>query len=232
MTVTGLTRGLPPAHLNSRVVASDPSNRYGKGTTSYWYNDLKQAYGYPSYQTMIGAPGQQHRLDGSGSTIAVLINSDVLDSDIATMFDHEHFSLYAGNHANPTLYARHYVAGAKPGLHEGNEAASIEATLDVDMALGGAPGAHVLLYVVPDLSSIPCWPATDRSCRTMKRTWSALRLGSARSTSPRPITAAEMPPPLLACSMPSSSKATRKASPSSPPAATTPAWSARTRSTW
>ncbi|QBG93449.1 MULTISPECIES: S53 family peptidase [Xanthomonas] len=152
VTVTGLTRGLPPAHLNSRVVASDPSNRYGKGTTSYWYNDLKQAYGYPSYQTMIGAPGQQHRLDGSGSTIAVLITSDVLDSDIAMMFDHEHFSRYAGNHANPTLYARRYVAGAKPGLHEGNEAASIEATLDVDMALGGAPGAHVLLYVVPDLT--------------------------------------------------------------------------------
>jgi len=151
-TVTGLTRGLPQAHLNSRLVTSDPDNRYGNGTTSYWYNDLKQAYGYPSYQTMIGAPGQQQRLDGSGSTIAILITSDVLDSDIATMFDHEHFSRYAGNHANPTLYARRYVAGAKPGLQDGNEAAAREATLDVDMALGGAPGAHVLLYVIPDFS--------------------------------------------------------------------------------
>ncbi|PPV05478.1 protease [Xanthomonas bromi] len=151
-TVTGLTRGLPPAHMNSRLVASDPSNRYGEGTTSYWYNDLKQAYGYPSYQTMIGAPGQQHRLDGSGSTIAILISSDVLDSDIAAMFEHEHFSRYAGNHANPTLYARRYVAGAKPGLQDGNDDSAREATLDVDMALGGAPGAHVLLYVVPDLT--------------------------------------------------------------------------------
>jgi subtilase family serine protease len=152
VTVTGLTRGLPPAHMNSRLVASDPDNRYGDGTTSYWYNDLKQAYGYPSYQTMVGAPGQQHRLDGSGSTIAILIGSDVLDSDIATMFDHEHFSRYAANHANPTLYARRYVAGAKPGLQDGNDASAREATLDVDMALGGAPGAHVLLYVIPDLT--------------------------------------------------------------------------------
>ncbi|UXA50471.1 S53 family peptidase [Xanthomonas prunicola] len=152
VTVTGLTRGLPPAHMNSRLVASDPDNRYGDGRTSYWYNDLKQAYGYPSYQTMVGAPGQQHRLDGSGSTIAILIGSDVLDSDIATMFDHEHFSRYAANHANPTLYARRYVAGAKPGLQDGNDAAAREATLDVDMALGGAPGAHVLLYVIPNLN--------------------------------------------------------------------------------
>ncbi|RXD54213.1 peptidase S53, partial [Xanthomonas perforans] len=87
-----------------------------------------------------------------GSTIAVLIGSDVLDTDIAAMFDHERFSRYAGNHANPTLYARRYVAGAKPGVQDGNRAAVREATLDVDMALGGAPGAHVLLYVIPDLS--------------------------------------------------------------------------------
>ncbi|KAB7761930.1 peptidase S53, partial [Xanthomonas maliensis] len=88
----------------------------------------------------------------SGSTIAILISSDVLDSDIKMMFDHEHFSRYAANHANPTLYARRYVAGAKPGVQEGNEGAAREATLDVEMALGGAPGAHVLLYVIPDLS--------------------------------------------------------------------------------
>ncbi|KGR41530.1 peptidase S53 [Xanthomonas vasicola] len=152
VTVTGLSRGLPAAHMDSRVLAGDPSNRYGEGSTSYWYNDLKQAYGYPSYQTMIGAPGKQQRLDGSGSTIAILIGSDVLDTDIAAMFDHEHFSRYAGNHANPTLYARRYVAGAKPGVQDGNLAAEREATLDVDMALGGAPGAHVLLYVLPDLT--------------------------------------------------------------------------------
>ncbi|MGX1994515.1 S53 family peptidase [Xanthomonas axonopodis pv. cassiae] len=152
VTVTGLSRGLPAARMDSRMLAGTPGNRTGDGTTSYWYNDLKQAYGYPSYQTMIGAPGKQQRLDGSGSTIAVLIGSDVLDTDIAAMFDHERFSRYAGNHANPTLYARRYVAGAKPGVQDGNRAAVREATLDVDMALGGAPGAHVLLYVIPDLS--------------------------------------------------------------------------------
>ncbi|WP_295912799.1 S53 family peptidase [uncultured Xanthomonas sp.] len=152
-TVTGLTRGAPPMHVNwQRAATKNPANRYGAGGTTYWYNDLKQAYGYPSYQATTGAAGQQRRLDGTGSTIAILISSDVLDSDIKAMFDHENFSRYAANHADPTLYARHYVAGATPGLQDGNDAAASEAALDVEMALGGAPGAHVLLYVIPDLS--------------------------------------------------------------------------------
>ncbi|MDQ1090804.1 subtilase family serine protease [Xanthomonas sacchari] len=152
-TVIGLTRGAPPMHVNwQRSAVKNPANRYGAGGTTYWYNDLKQAYGYPSYQATTGAAGQQRRLDGSGSTIAILISSDVLDSDIKAMFDHENFSRYAANRADPTLYARRYVAGATPGLQDGNDAAAGEAALDVEMALGGAPGAHVLLYVIPDLS--------------------------------------------------------------------------------
>ncbi|MBO9882902.1 S53 family peptidase [Xanthomonas sp. D-109] len=152
-TVTGLTRGAPAMHVNwQRSAVKNPANRYGAGGTTYWYNDLKQAYGYPSYQATTGAAGGQRRLDGTGSTIAILISSDVLDSDIKAMFDHESFSRYAANHADPALYARHYVAGAKPGLQDGNDAAGGEAALDVQMALGGAPGAHVLLYVIPDLS--------------------------------------------------------------------------------
>jgi len=151
-TVTGLSRGPSPMQVTAKRVAINPDNRYDERLTAYWYNDLKQAYGYPSYQTMIGLPGKQRRLDGTGSTIAILMASDVLDSDINAMFEHEHFSRYAGNHANPKLYARRYVAGAKPGLQYDNDAVASEAALDVQMALGGAPGAHVILYVIPDLS--------------------------------------------------------------------------------
>lgn len=150
--VTGLTKGPPPRHVLSHRLDVDPRNRQGSVNAYYWYNDLKQAYGYPSYQSMIGAPGQQRRLDGTGTTIAILISSDVLDSDIDAMFEHEKFSRYASDHANPKLYQRRYVAGAKPGLQDGNDDAAGEAILDVQMALGGAPGAHVLLYVIPDLT--------------------------------------------------------------------------------
>ncbi|WP_081274875.1 S53 family peptidase [Xanthomonas graminis] len=146
--VTGLTGGLLPYQVNSHLLPVDPDNRRGPNG-AYTYNDLKQAYGYPSYQTMIGPPGQQRRLDGTGTTIAVLIASDVLDSDVDALFNKENFSRYGAGHVNPKLYARRYVAGAKPGI---NEAVGGEAALDVEMALAGAPGAHVLLYVIPDLT--------------------------------------------------------------------------------
>ncbi|WP_081004929.1 S53 family peptidase, partial [Xanthomonas graminis] len=148
--VTGLTDGLPLYQVHSqRLRQANPDNRSGLNG-AYMYNDLKQAYGYPSYQTMIGPPGQQRRLDGTGTTIAVLIDSDVLDSDVDALFNKEHFSRYGAGHVNPKLYARRYVAGAKPGINEQGGGGG-EAALDVQMALAGAPGAHVLLYVVPDL---------------------------------------------------------------------------------
>ncbi|CTP91562.1 protease [Xanthomonas translucens pv. poae] len=149
--VTGLTGGLPPFQVDSRsLLQIDPDSRRGP-SGAYAYNDLKQAYGYPSYQSMIGPPGQQRRLDGTGTTIAILIPSDVLDSDVDTLFNKENFSRYGAGHVNPKLYARRYVAGAKPGINEQGGAGS-EAALDVEMALAGAPGAHVLLYVIPDLT--------------------------------------------------------------------------------
>ncbi|UKE69222.1 S53 family peptidase [Xanthomonas cerealis pv. cerealis] len=147
--VTGLTGGLPPYQVNSHMLPVDPDNRRGPNG-AYAYNDLKQAYGYPSYQSMIGAPGQQRRLDGTGTTIAILIQSDVLDSDVDALFNKENFSRYGAGHVNPKLYARRYVAGAKPGINEAGGGS--EAALDVEMALAGAPGAHVLLYVLPDLT--------------------------------------------------------------------------------
>ncbi|BBJ96320.1 S53 family peptidase [Xanthomonas campestris] len=150
--VTGLTGGVQSYHVHStRLRQVDPQNRRGQ-EGYYSYNDLKQAYGYPSYQSMIGPPGKQRRLDGTGTTIAILISSDVLDSDVDAMFNAEKFSRYADGHVNPKLYARRYVAGAKPGVRDDNEDEASEAALDVQMALAGAPGAHVLLYVIPELS--------------------------------------------------------------------------------
>lgn len=119
-------------------------------TGGLFYNDLKQAYGYPSYQATTTVQGRPQRLDGHGVTIAVLMASDVLDSDIATLFDHEQFTASSGQTADPHLYARRLVNGGAP--FSASSAASEEATVDVQQVLGGAPGAQVVLYNTPDLS--------------------------------------------------------------------------------
>ena len=127
-----------------------PDNRYTT-TGGYWYDDLKQAYGWPSYQTLIltGTGSTAKRLDGTGATIATLISSDVLDSDSNLIFDHENFSKTAGV-PDPVLYARRPVEGGAAFSATGD--ASFEASLDVQELLTGAPGAHVVLYNIPDLS--------------------------------------------------------------------------------
>ena len=116
----------------------------------YFYNDLKQAYGYPSYDTMVTVAGKPQRLDGHGVTVAVLMASDVLDSDVSTLFDHQNFTANSGQAADPHVFARRPVNGGAP-FSAGNPF-SEEATVDVQQVLGGAPGSQLVLYDTPDLS--------------------------------------------------------------------------------
>ena len=123
-----------------------PDNR--KSTVGgYWYTDLKQAYQYPSYQTQVSVGGKTQRLDGTGTTIGILMSSDIFDSDVQATFDHENFSKNAGT-ADPTLFKRVYVNGGA----DTTSPALDEASLDVQESLTGAPGSHVVLYDIPDLS--------------------------------------------------------------------------------
>ena len=134
--------GRAPLHSNARFSAqADPSNRYS-ASGGYWFTDLKQAYDYPSYQTSInGKP-----LDGTGVSVAVLMEYDALDSDIKAVFDHEKFSQVTGKPA-PTIQ-RVEIDGGAP--FDPNN--SFEASLDVQEVLGGAPGSAVTLVTTPDLS--------------------------------------------------------------------------------
>ncbi len=129
-----------------RVAFGTPRNREST-TGGYWYTDLKQAYQYPSYQTQVTVGGNTQRLDGTGTTIGILMSSDIFDSDVKATFDHENFSKNAGT-ADPTLYKRVYVNGGA----DTTSPALDEASLDVQESLTGAPGAHVVLYDIPDLS--------------------------------------------------------------------------------
>ena len=108
------------------------SNRYSP-TGPYWFTDLKQAYGYPSYQVA----------NGSGRTIAVVIDSDVLDSDLALYFGHEKLA--------PPSVVRRPVNGGPQAFNSGS-GSSVEASLDVQQSFGSAPGARIMLYGVPQLS--------------------------------------------------------------------------------
>ncbi|MGB8841257.1 MAG: S53 family peptidase [Aliidongia sp.] len=108
-----------------------PENR-NSPTGGYWFSDLKQAYDAPSVQSLAGA----------GRTIAVLMASDVLDSDMELYFGHEGL-------AEPTLI---HIPVEGGGGFSATGADSVEATLDVQQSGGMAPKATIRLYNIPSLS--------------------------------------------------------------------------------
>jgi hypothetical protein len=131
-----------PHHAMSRVVASGnvPESRNGNGG-SYWYDDLKQAYGYPAANATATVGGVSKLLNGSGATIAALMDSDVLDSDIQAMFQHEGYKKHASGRL-PTL-THEYLAGYAAGdrRRTGREGDSVRYSgpvrFDVDPGLHG-----------------------------------------------------------------------------------------------
>ncbi len=137
--IVGLAK-LPEHQVHARVLGAAPAatgdNRYG-ATGPYWFSDLKQAYDYPAY-----APGT----DGSGVSVAVLMSDLVFPGDVAAMFTHEKFTAITGKPA-PSVATVPIDGG---GAYNGG--GSVEASLDVQQVLGGAPGAQVTLVSIPDLS--------------------------------------------------------------------------------
>jgi subtilase family serine protease len=134
------------SHQATSKLGSGIYNRYSQDG-GYWFDDLKQAYEYPSYETTVKVKGKTQRLDGTGATIGVLMSSDYLPSDVAAVFDHENWKQTTGK-PNPTLYADIPINGGG-GLYGG---AFAEVSIDTQSEITGAPGAHVILYDIPDLS--------------------------------------------------------------------------------
>ena len=118
-------------HTHAKKLAAIPGNRYSN-VGPYWYNDLKQAYDFPSYK----------KLTGAGTTIAIVMSSGYLKSDIRAYFGHEGFT--------PPKITEETIFGGAP--YDPNSGASFEAALDLQQAGGMAPGAHLILCNVPDLS--------------------------------------------------------------------------------
>ena len=109
--------------------AALPANRYSS-TGGYFFDDLKQAYSYPSYQS----------LTGKGVTIGILMSGDFNQPDMTKYFAHEKL-------ASPN-FSTVQVDGGAPYDPSG----SFETHLDLQQSGGMAPNAHVILYNLPDLS--------------------------------------------------------------------------------
>jgi subtilase family serine protease len=121
-------------HLRAIAQRTDkvmPQNRYGK-FGGYWFDDLKQAYEWPSYLAYTG----------KGVTIGILMENGYGKSDTDAYFTHE-------NLATPKITEIN-IDGALP-YDTKNPFNSAETQLDIQQSGGMAPGASIIHYNIPDL---------------------------------------------------------------------------------
>lgn len=128
---------LPQLQPHARIAKAAPANRYS-AQGPYWFNDLKQAYDFPSYRSLTGA----------GRVIAIMAVSQYLPSDITAYFAHE--STKSAPIAPPTIIP-FPIGGGSPAFNV-NSGASLEVNLDIEQAGGMAPGATLVVVNLPDAS--------------------------------------------------------------------------------
>ncbi len=109
-----------------------PENRYSN-VGPYWFDDLKQAYSYPSYQS----------LNGKGVTMGILMTGGFNPPDMTLYFSHEKLPVPDMTTVN--------VDGGSP-YDPTNPFNSLETHLDLQQTGGMAPLAKHILYNIPDLS--------------------------------------------------------------------------------
>jgi subtilase family serine protease len=125
--ITGLS-GIVRMRTHSQAVQI-PQNRYSPAGP-YWFDDLKQAYSFPSFKAYTG----------KGVTIGILMSGDFNPSDMAAYFGHEKLAV--------PNYKTKNIDGGLP--FDPNN--SFETHLDLQQSGGMAPDAKIILYNIPDLS--------------------------------------------------------------------------------
>jgi subtilase family serine protease len=105
-----------------------PQNRESP-TGGYWFDDLKQAYSFPSFK----------KLTGKGVTIGILMEGGFNQPDMTAYFGHELLP-------SPKISTVN-IAGGSPF----NPGGSFETHLDIQQSGGMAPDAAIVLYNLPDL---------------------------------------------------------------------------------
>ncbi len=134
---------LPAMRPDFMRVSTAPfaDNRYSTDGP-YWFDDLKQAYSYPSYKTA----------SGSGRTIGIVAACDFLNSDLSLYFGHENLPV-------PNVVRRPVDGGSPP--FDINNGDCDEVSLDVQQSGGSAPGATIMVYEAPDASIAPSFLDMD-----------------------------------------------------------------------
>jgi subtilase family serine protease len=110
------------------VNQSIPQNRESS-TGGYWFDDLKQAYSFPSFK----------KLTGKGVVIGILMEGNFNQPDMTAYFGHELLP-------SPVIKTVN-IAGGSPF----SASNSFETHLDIQQSGGMAPNAHIILYNLPDL---------------------------------------------------------------------------------
>ena len=141
------------------------NQRLSSADSFFYPDDMNEAYVFPSFTTSIipvskqpGGPPAQ--IEGAGATIGILISSTVLQTDINRAFnstvsagtasDVQSFTANSGGVAVPVATIELVNGGSGPFV--AGTADSDEASLDTQMSLGTAPGAHEIVYDIPNLS--------------------------------------------------------------------------------
>lgn len=121
----------PVEHMRRHALVAMRDVPLNRASTlgAYWFDDLKQAYHFPSYRVA----------NGAGSRIGILMAADYAPYDMALYFGHEGL-------APPAIREVAVDGGAA------FSSASLETSLDLQQSGGMAPGAALTLFNVPDLS--------------------------------------------------------------------------------
>jgi subtilase family serine protease len=127
--IPGLSGIIRMHKMSARI--GTPANRESP-TGGYWFDDLKQAYSYPSYQ----------QLTGKGVTIGILMTPGYNPPDVTRYFEHEKIPA-----PNITTFN---VEGGAP-YDPSSPFNSAETFLDIEQSGGMAPKANIILYNLPDL---------------------------------------------------------------------------------
>jgi subtilase family serine protease len=121
-------------HMHGDAVRANigaPENRESP-VGGYWFDDLKQAYSYPSYRPYTG----------KGVTIGILMSAGYSAKDTKRYFEHEKL-------ASPSI-TEIDINGAAP-YDPNSPFNSAEVQLDIQQSGGMAPGASIIDYNLPDL---------------------------------------------------------------------------------
>ena len=154
------------AHVHSRAVShslllDDPLFRLSSSSL-YYPNDLNEAYQLPSFRTEVAPFGSRRpaQIAGVGARIGIVISSVISPSDLDDTFNSslnlgggdfliQAYSTYS-NLPVPSVAIRAVNGGS--GTFDPTTGDAAEASLDTQMSLGTAPGAHETLYNIPDLT--------------------------------------------------------------------------------